>query len=152
MHRTKRRTKKGASAKLVELAIAAPQVVAIRTARMLAAGAHPGPADRVEFSRMHTEKAQAFWESMLAMSTQMVRTHIDYGSRAVTQWWRTWASVPWIAARTLVPGTTALPRRTGRVTLAKQQRVVSKIVEAGVGPVHKRATANARRLQRTKRR
>lgn len=151
MPSTRRRTKKGRT-KLVELATAAPQVVAMRTARMLAAGAHPAPADRVEFSRMHTEKAQAFWESMLAMGAQMARANLEYGSRAATQCWRAWASLPWITtARTLVPTIPSLLRGSGLDAVAPH-RVVSKIVEAGVGPVHKRTTANARRLQRRKRR
>jgi hypothetical protein len=60
MHRSKRPTKRRASAKLAEIAVAAPQVVAIRTARMLSAGIHPSAADRVEFSNMGTEKVPAF--------------------------------------------------------------------------------------------
>src|SRR5687767_7245116 len=63
MRRVKRSRKVGSVAKMAELAIAAPQVVAVRTARMLAAGVNPGAADRAEFSRMGTEKVQAFWES-----------------------------------------------------------------------------------------
>jgi len=73
MRRVKRSTRKSPVVKAAELAIAAPQVVAVRTARMLAAGSRPGAADRAELSRMSTEKVQAFWESMFAMGTQLVR-------------------------------------------------------------------------------
>ena len=80
MPHKRRSTRTVTAAKLVQLAVAAPQVVAIRTSRMLAAGANPRAADRAEFSRMHTEKAQAFWDSMFGMSMQWWRL-------CMTPWW-----------------------------------------------------------------
>ena len=80
MRRKKRSTRTVTVSKLAQLAVAAPQVVAIRTSRMLAAGANPCAADRAEFSRMHTEKIQAFWESMFGMSMQWWRL-------SMTPWW-----------------------------------------------------------------
>ena len=101
-----RRRRKSAAVKAVELSIAAPQVIAHRTARMLAAGANPDARDRREFQRMGTEKVFAFWESMNAM------------------YWAAWLT-PWSAA---------------------------KIMAKGLDPVHRRATANARRLRRIRKR
>ena len=118
MARTKR-TNAATLVKMAQLAVAAPQVVAIRTSRMLAAGANPGAADRAEFSRMHTEKVQAYWEAMFGMATQ-----------ASLQWLRLW--------------TTPFSSSAG-------QRAAASIVTAAVKPVHKRATANARRLGRRRR-
>lgn len=86
--------------------MAVPQVIAHRTARMLAAGANPSARDRLEFQRMGIEKAFAFWESMHAM------------------WWSAWLA-PWSAA---------------------------KMMEKGIAPVHRRATANARRLRKIRKR
>ena len=88
-----RRRRKSAATKAFELSIAAPQVIAHRTARMLAAGANPGARDRLEMQRMATEKVFAFWESMHAM------------------WW---ASVltPWSAAKIAEKGLAPLHRRT----------------------------------------
>jgi len=155
MRRVKRSRKAGSIAKVAELARAAPQVAAIRTARMLAAGATPGAADRAEFSRMGTEKVQAFWESMFAMGAQIARTNQEYARVTAMQWWRLWTTPSWIAIRPLSQAATALPRTTGLVpgpTPGERQRAVSKLVEAGLTPVHKRATANSRRLARVKKR
>jgi hypothetical protein len=101
-----RRRRKSAAVKAVELSLAAPQVIAHRTARMMAAGANPSARDRREFQRMGTEKVFAFWESMNAM------------------WWAAWMT-PWSTA---------------------------KIMEKGLAPLHRRTTANARRLRRRKKR
>ena len=154
MRRTKRR-RAGTIAKMAELALAAPQVAAIRTARMLAAGANPGAADRTEFSQMRTEKVQAFWESMFAMNTQMLRAQQEYARAAALQWWRLWATPWWLAASRPAAGAMAsLARAPGLAgpTRRQRQRAIAKVLEAGLTPVHKRATANARRLGRIKKR
>ena len=81
MARSKRRSSKAVTMKkLAELAIAAPQVVAVRTSRILAAGANPSAADQKEFSGMHTEKVQAYWEAIFGMSMQWLRL-------SMTPWW-----------------------------------------------------------------
>lgn len=156
MRRVKRSRRAGAIAKVAELAIAAPQVVAIRTARMLAAGANPGAADRAEFSQMGTEKVQAFSESMFAIGAQIVRTNQEYARTAASQWWRLWTT-PWglAASRPASQALGSLPRTAGLIPgpiRSQRQRAMSKLVEAGLTPVHKRATANARRLGRIKKR
>lgn len=148
MRRVKRSRRAGSIAKVAELAIAAPQVVAIRTGRMLAAGANPGAADRTEFSQMGKEKVQAF--------AQLVRTNQEYARTAALQWWRLWTTPWWLAAyRPVSQAMASLPRAAGLVpgpTRSQRQRAMSKLVEAGLTPVHKRATANARRLGRIKKR
>jgi hypothetical protein len=104
--------------------MAVPQVVAIRTARMLAAGANPSARDRREFERMGTEKLLAYCESMNAMGLEMARAQQQYALFAMRQWWSPWAS-PWsMAAR------------------------ATRILEKGLGPVQRRASANARRLRK----
>jgi hypothetical protein len=142
--------------KAAELAIAAPQVVAIRTARMLAAGANPSVADRAEFSRMGTEKVQAFGESMYAMGTQIARSNLEFARSAAWQWWRLWTTPWWVTAyRPLSQTMASLPRIAGLLpgpSQSQHQRAMTKLVEASLAPVHKRATANARRLGRTKKR
>lgn len=156
MRRVKRSRRAGSIAKAAELAIAAPQVVAIRTARMLAAGADPGAADRAEFSQMSTEKVHAFWESMFAMGAQMVRTNQEYARTAALQWWRLWTNPSWLSAyRPASQATASLPRAAGLIavpTPRQRRRATSKLVNAALTPVHKRATANARRLGRIKKR
>ena len=156
MRRVKRSRRAGSIVKVAELALAAPQVAAIRTARMLAAGAHPGAADRAELSRMYTEKVQAFWESMFAMGAQVVRTNQECARTAALQWWRLWTTPSLFNAyRSALQTTESLPRAAGVVTgptPRQGQRAMSKLADAALSPVHKRATANARRLGRSKKR
>lgn len=150
MARTRHRTNVKTLTRMAELAVAAPQVVAVRTARMLAAGASPGAADRAEFSRMHTEKVEAFWESMSAMALQTMRTQQQYARNATLQWWRLWTTPWWLAGnRTAAQTMNALLTTP---SAAQRNRAVSELVAASLGPVHKRATANARRLGRKRRR
>jgi hypothetical protein len=156
MRKSKRPTKKRASAKLAELAVAAPQVVGIRTARILSAGIHPSAADRLELSNMGREKVHAFWESMFAMNAQIARMNLEYASRAISQSWRLWTNPSWIAGyRPTSPTIRCQPLCAGVISDAasrQHQRAVSRISDAGLAPVHKRATANARRLRRSKQR
>jgi hypothetical protein len=114
-------------AKGVELSFAVPQVIAMRTARMLAAGVNPSARDRREFERMGTEKAQAFWESMSAMGLEMAKAQQQYALSAMRHWWAPWFA-PWSAATS-----------------------ATRILEKGLGPVHRRASANARRLRKRRR-
>ena len=126
MARAKRRKEAANMMKLAEIAVAAPQVIAVRTARMLAAGANPGASDRAEFSRMYAEKVEAYWESMLAMAREAARAQQESARLAGVQWLRLWTS-PWSVVG---------------------PRAASSVLSAAVKPVHKRATANARRLKR----
>jgi hypothetical protein len=114
-------------AKFAELSVAAPQVVALRTARMLAAGANPGARERRELERMGTEKMLAFWESMNAMALEMAKAQQQYALFAMRQWWSPWVSPASVAAS------------------------ATKVLEKGLAPVHKRASANARRLRKPRR-
>jgi hypothetical protein len=104
--------------------MAVPQVVAMRSARMLAAGANPSARDRREFERMGTEKLLAYWESMNAMGLEVAKAQQQYALFAMRQWWSPWVS-PWSMAAS-----------------------ATRILDKGLGPVHKRASANARRLRK----
>jgi hypothetical protein len=87
MRRTARRRTRSFS-RAAELALVAPQVIALRSLRML---------DRREMQRMGTEKVFAFWESVNAMGLQMARANQEYALFAMRQWWSPWMS-PWQAA------------------------------------------------------
>ena len=100
-----------------ELALAVPQVVAHRMARMALAGPFPNARDRREFHTMGQEKVHAFWQSWFAMGWAMVEA----------------MQKSWIAAL-----------QGARVPMIDSQRILSH----GLAPVHRRATANARRLSR----
>ncbi len=96
----------------------------MRTARMLAAGANPSAHDRREFERMRTEKVQAVWESLNVMGLEIAKAQQQYALFAMRQWWSPWVS-PWSMA-------------------ADAMRILDK----GLAPVHRRASANARRLRK----
>jgi len=120
----KRNKRSRSISKAAELSLAAPQVVAMRSARMLAAGVNPSARDRREFERMGTEKVLAFWESMNVMGLEMAKAQQRYALFALRQWWSPWVS-PWSVAAS-----------------------ATKVLEKGLGPVHKRVSANARRLRK----
>ena len=121
-------------AKAAELSLAVPQVVAHRVARMaLANPATLSKRDRREFQRMGAEKVAAFTEAWNAMATQATRAH----QTLATNWMRSLLS-PW------QPGHSPLH------VPAQWQRAALGVIEKGMAPVHRKATANARRLGRTK--
>jgi hypothetical protein len=154
MRRTRHSTNTRSIKKMAELAVAAPQVIATRTARMMAAGANPDAVDRAEFLKMWTEKGQAFWESIFAMGAQMARANQEYASSAALHWMRAWTAPWWSALSTpAILGSLRIPRMPAGFPLpsaAQSQRAASWLVDAAIGPVHARATANARRLARTR--
>jgi hypothetical protein len=82
--------------------------------------------DRREMQRMGSEKVLAFWESMNAMGLQMARANQEYALFAMRQWWSPWMS-PWQTAA-----------------------AATKVLEEGMRPIHRRASANARRLRRVR--
>ena len=150
MTRTRIGSNAATTLKLAQLAVAAPQVVALRTGRMLAAGANPSAADRAEFSGMYTEKVHAFWASMFGMATQAMRANQEYARTAALRSWRVWAA-PWSFgsnAAWLKAASTVAPMPSN----AEISRAASNIVAAAVAPIHKRATANARRLAKPRKR
>jgi hypothetical protein len=115
---TRRRKSTRLARQSAELAIAVPQVVAHRLARMALAGPAPSARDRREFRNMGQEKLHAFWQSWFAMGWAMVQA----------------TQQAWIAAL-----------QGARVPMIDAHALLSK----GMAPVHRRATANAKRLART---
>jgi hypothetical protein len=124
----------------IELALAAPQVIAQRTARMLAAGHSPTMADQQEFVRMGAEKIEAWVEIWTAMGMQVARANQEVLVSMMRMWSMPWSglslSTPALSRRTVVRGL----ERTGLALLA-----------SAVAPMHRRAVANAKRLRRRKR-
>ena len=106
-----------------ELAVAAPQVIAHRLARLALAGAAPDARDRREFTRMGAEKVAAFQQS----------------------WWQ--MGVAALAAQQRV----ALAMMSGNPARVAQAlaRAGTDVAAQGLAPVSRRATANAKRLRKT---
>jgi hypothetical protein len=118
------------SIKAAELAVAVPQVIALRMARLAAAGLSPTERDRNEFRRMSTEKTAAFVESWNAMSLQAFRANQALGLSFLRGFY--W---PWLEGGLSV---TAASKRLHRAALG--------VLDKGLDPVHRRAVANAKRL------
>ncbi|HEY3180383.1 MAG TPA: polyhydroxyalkanoate granule-associated phasin [Casimicrobiaceae bacterium] len=132
--------------KTSELSLVAPQVVALRFARLLAAGASPTARDRRESARMVNEKIAAFSEAWIAMAAQMQRSNQEWALFTMRQWWSAAIDPSWMLQ------TWGTPRRWLRTgaTRRKMQTSMVKLVTAGLTPIHKRATRNVRRLSARK--
>ena len=130
------RKAKSVVAKSTELALAVPQVVAHRVARMATAGPTLSARDVKEFNRMVAEKRVAFAQAWQAMATQTVLAG---------------QAMAWSFARSFwsAPG-------RGKITPAKVaaqlQGAALGVLGKGLAPVHRKATANAKRLGRSKHR
>jgi hypothetical protein len=113
---------------LSEIAWAAPQVIAMRTQRAWQAGPTPGTRDRREFTRMGQEKLEAYAESVSAMGLL---------------WWQAQLS----AASSLAAGTWMNPLAS--FARPRTAALMPMLVARGLHPVHRRVTANVRRLGRS---
>ena len=117
------------AAQSVELAWAAPQVVMHRLTRMASAGAQPSARDRREFARMGHEKVLAFYQSGMAFWAQMLRLQM--------QWSQSLLAMGWAMAFG------ARPRGPSSRVAGD---AATRLLAAGLAPLHVTAVANARRL------
>ena len=122
----------------IELALAAPAVIALRTARMAAAGAAPTAADRREMSRMVDEKVGAFTKSWFAMAARQQRAQLEWWTAFARSWWSPW--------------TTTRPGAFGDAhgILQRMHRSQASVFADGLAPLHRVATANYRRLSKAR--
>jgi hypothetical protein len=120
-----KRKQRGSSTavKLVELGIAAPQVIAHRLTRMALAGPTLSARDRREFAGMVTEKQTALAQAWMGMFAEGVRLQQQF-------------------ALSLFSGLTP-PQHAARAKSA-----AARIASAGLAPFHRKAVANAKRLAR----
>ncbi len=126
----------------VQMADAVPQVVMHRVTRMMTAGVNPSRRDQDEFYQMGAEKVAAFNESWSAMSVQALAAQQQFAAWWLQTWWRV-ALGGWMNPPTL----------QHLSSNAQRQRVNSRLDVAarGMAPVHRRAVANAKRLNGGKR-
>ena len=140
-----------------EMMFASAQVITHRTDRMRPAGASPNAEDSKEFSLMKQEKVDAAVESVQAMALESVLASQRYAAFAFGQFF---AGMPALLSLAL-PGTArqVSERRVRLVRTAVQQSALSankfsaatgKIIQKGLTPVRKRATANAKRLRKAR--
>ena len=103
---------------------------------MLAAGATPNAADRREMLRMGSEKVEAFGAAYIAMAVEMQRQQLAWWVRTMRSLWL----APWSSWRSPHDG------------VAQMSRAWQVVAARGLAPIHRTATANARRLHRAPRR
>ena len=127
MSSRRRRKSRSLNVKATELALAVPQVVAHRVTRMALAGTSPTARDQREFRQMGAEKMAAFTESWNAMATQAFRANY----LLATSFWRSW-----------------LAGRPSQSSGSQLHNAALGVLGKGLGPVHRRAVANAKRLAR----
>jgi hypothetical protein len=136
MATSRSRTSASIAEKSVELALAIPQVIAQRVARMALAGPNPSPRDRREFQTMVSEKPAAFAQAWTAMATESCRAHQAIATSLFAAFFNPFSRhTPCAAAVAATVGNAAIG-----------------VLEKGLAPVHRQAVANARRLARTTRR
>lgn len=135
-HRSNHKAATSVARQATDLAVAAPQVVAYRLARMAMAGAHPSVRDRKEFSRMVSEKQTAFYQSWNAMGLQSMAA----SQNLMQAWMRMWFT-PWNASSAWNGGALA-------AQASQWQNAMWGVVGKGLAPVHRTAVANAKRLAR----
>lgn len=121
------------SMKTAQIAVAAPQVIAHRLARMAAAGPVLSKRDHREFNLMGAEKLSAFGESWVAMWMHAFQTNMTLmTSLARAFWW------PWMPGKT----SSQLARQLHGASLS--------MIGKGITPVHRTVTANAKRLAKVR--
>jgi len=141
---------------LGETLLAAQQTIAIRLTRLSGVLLNPAAITDPEFTRMGSEKAQAFAEAGFATTKGLLILQ--------EAWWR-WGVIQAEAAQTatlsalLAPDPAALARiqvrfvdrslsaaetAAGHISLA-----AGRLAGLGLHPIHRTASANARRLGRT---
>jgi hypothetical protein len=130
----RRRKSKSLAAQAIELGVAAPQVIALRAARIAAAGASPSARDREEFYRMGAEKWLALNEAWNSMAAQAFLENQKLALSFVQSLWFPWTH----------PG-------SAKAASKKLTRAGLGILGKGMAPYRRRAVANAKRLGRTKR-
>jgi len=134
-HRSTRKAK-SIITQSAELALAVPCVVVHRATRMAQAGPRPSARDLKEFNLMVAEKGAAFVQSWQGMAMQTMLAHQAMAASLIRSFW------------SVSPRAKVSPAKIA----AQLQGAALAILGKGLAPVHRKATANARRLGRRKRR
>lgn len=125
-----RRTSQRLARQAIETSVAAPLVVAHRLSRMATASAPLSARDRNEFTRMGTEKIWAFNQSWAAMWMQTAANQLDLMRAMMSSF----------------VGASLGGRSSPSAMQSAWSAAANRMLSAGLAPVHKAATANARRL------
>jgi hypothetical protein len=135
-----------------EMMLASAQVIGHRTQRIAAAGSRPGARDRREFARMGQEKVEAGLLSATAMTADAVKLNQQMMKAGMETAQAMWS----LATSRTVFGSLGQQTRLAQ-SLARSGtqafdmgNTVARMAAKGLTPVHSRATANAKRLGRSR--
>ena len=128
--------RRSSMARLTELSLLAPQVMAARAARM-ALG-----TDTEGLRRMGDEKVQAYWESVNGMGMQLIKAQQEFAVLAMRQWMTAWT----------VPLTMTGMMSNSHAQHKQLRRSMEQVIEQGMIPVGRQVRSNLRRLNGRKRR
>jgi hypothetical protein len=115
------------------MAVAAPQVVAHRLTRMALAGPVLSPRDRKEFTVMVREKQLAFAQGWVGACTELFRVNQAFALSAASSLW-----------------SLKSPLSQAQASTRQVQTAMSSVGNKFLGPVHRKAVANAKRLAKTR--
>lgn len=124
-HKTPARRSTRTAGQLAELSAAIPQVVAHRLTRMALSSPTPSVRDRKEFTGMVIEKQVAMFQAGMATLLEAWRWQQNF-------------------AMALLTGASA------RQHHAAAQSAAVRMAGSAIGPFHRKAVANAKRLARTR--
>jgi len=135
-----------------EMMAASAQVIAHRTGRLASAATPPSKRDRREFALMGQEKMDATLESAQAVGRRLLATDPLLAVRAGRHLFSVGAAMLSLASSRNAAQMLARHARLMRVaaasssTIAKVSTASAGLASGALKPVHRRATANAKRL------
>ncbi|HWI78670.1 MAG TPA: polyhydroxyalkanoate granule-associated phasin [Ramlibacter sp.] len=139
-----------------EMLVASSQVIGTRVGQMARAGANPSPRDVKEFTLMGSEKVKAATQSGMAVAAGLQSANYQLMARGWQQWVANLAALGALASsRTMGEALSRQSRlfhslaRSGH-THSRLSSDTARLLSAALEPVHGAATANARRLARTR--
>jgi hypothetical protein len=132
---------------------ASAEVIARRSARLALAGVAPRADDHAEFVGMGTEKAAAAMECAAAASRHALQASWWPAARAWQDAWGLGVDMALLAAsatpsQALHRQARVMRRLTSGVAARDGASAMLALSNAVVAPLHRRATANAKRLRR----
>ena len=135
-----------------EMLLASAEVIGHRTARMVSATPIPSPSDQQEFALMGQEKIEAAGAAAQAMAVHMLAGQPELGIQAFSQMMTGVNDMLAVGtSRTpdeLIERQAKLMQTLTEAALSATQLALPavRLAEAGLRPIHAKATANARRL------
>jgi hypothetical protein len=140
--------------KAIEMSTAAAQVIAIRTTRMARHGLHPDAADRREMTLMGAEKVDAFARAGQALAQGALPLMAGVAGQALRTGMDLLVASTQLAASRSIPQTMAHQRKLADTLMrgapaahqGAASQATARLAHRALAPVHRKATANAKRL------